>query len=170
MNRRTTLLALGGAALPLVLRPTLVRAQTDISIPDYTTMTLSYGQLAKDTSKVALKSSTASANVQEFAKGEILEQTAIAQSLTDDFTPPPAPLTPQQQATLAAVEAAAGTPQFDAVYVSAQISGHHSLLALQDKLLRTDTDPSDDTVHVALIARAFIRNHLAILAMLQSQG
>ena len=100
------------------------------------------------------------------APESIAEQTAVAQSLTSNFNPPPAPLTAAQQAAIASLQALNG-PAFDEAYVKAQIQGHQQLLVFQQQFLAGDTDAAADFVHVALIATAFIETHLVLLQGLQ---
>jgi predicted outer membrane protein len=120
--------------------------------------------VAKLTSQTAL-GSTQNQDVIAFAKGEILEQTAVASALTSLVSPPPPPLTPMQQQAIEQVKNAP-TGQFDAVYLQTQISGHKTLLEIQDSLLAGYSTPTTDDVHIALIAKAFIENHLYILGQL----
>lgn len=157
MNRRATLLALGGA-IPMLMTARGVRAQTGSSA---TQQTLQYGTLAKETSQIAV-SRSGTLVVQEFAKGEILEQTAIAKALTSLAKPPPAALTPEQTAVLMKVKDAPDA-KFDAIYLHAQIQGHEALLKLQDSVIASGLPLTDDGLHIALIAKAFIQNHLYIL-------
>jgi hypothetical protein len=82
MDRRTTLAALGGA-LPALMLSRSLRAQDEaspITPPVYTLETLQWGTVAKLTSQTAL-GSTQNQDVIAFAKGEILEQTAVASAL-----------------------------------------------------------------------------------------
>jgi hypothetical protein len=76
-----------------------------------------------------------------FATGEILEQKAIAESLTSSADPKPAKLTAAQQADLEKVQNASAA-DFDQTYL---------------------------TVQIALIARAFIINHLYILKHIKNE-
>ena len=168
MNRRTTLIApLAALGTLAVMRPNRVLAASDfISGNAYKAQVLSYGTLAKETSDLA-KTRATDPYVQQFALGEILEQTAIAQSLTKMASPPPAPLNTMQKAALAEVENASAS-DFDSVYLDVQLQGHNTLLKLQDEFLGMTPDYVNDTVHVALIARAFIMNHLYVLRQLKS--
>jgi len=166
MHRRTTLIApialIGTAAL---LKTQAARATT-LSTSSYTTQVLQYGTLSIKTSRIA-KSRTTTHNVFEFADGEILEQTAIAQSLEDSATVKPAKLTAAQQADLAKVQDASAA-DFDNTYLTVQIQGHEALLQLQEEFLGNNPVYSADMVHIALIATAFIKNHLYILKHLKN--
>lgn len=172
MDRRSTLLAMGGvmggAALPFAFARAQGQGGTaGIGFGAYRKSTLQYGSLAKLTSVYAAKTS-ADPYVQDFAHGEILEQDAVATALTSTANPAPPPLTPAQQAMLNQVSGAS-VGQVDAIYIKVQIAGHEALLKLQDQLLAEDTNLSADLVHIALIARAFILNHLLALRVLTGQ-
>ena len=166
MDRRHVLLGLAGAA-PLLMARTAAFGQTapggvaPLDATAYAEQTLQVGTLAKITSQVALSRSK-NPFVRRFAVSEIAEQTAVAQSLTSNFNPPPAALTAAQQQIIASLQGLSG-PAFDEAYVKAQIQGHEQLLVFQQEFLAGDTDPAADFVHVALIATAFIQTHLALL-------
>jgi predicted outer membrane protein len=166
MNRRTTLIApialIGTAAL---LKSHAAHATT-ISSSTYVTQVLQYGHLSQEISFIA-RSRTATPYVFEFATGEIFEQTAIAQSLTNSANPPPAMLTPAQAADLEKVSSASAA-DFDQTYLDVELAGHYALLNLQNEFLGPNPVYSADLVHIALIATAFIKNHIYILEQLQS--
>ena len=99
IDRRNVLFGLTGAAAPLLIRSTVAYGQSaspntgDALNPSpFVAQTLQIGTLAKMTSQIALQNSQ-NASVRRFAKLEIAEQTAVLQSLTSNFNPPPAPLT-----------------------------------------------------------------------------
>ncbi len=167
MNRRHTLLALGGA-LPLALTVGSLKAQTmpPVNVTTWRDGTLQYGTLAKATSQYALLRS-GNQFVRDFARGEIQEQTAFAQALTATPNPPPFPLTPAQQAMLASVQNAPDA-SFDANYIALQIQGHEMLLALQIGLLSDGLPYTSAAVQQALVAQAFIENHLVALQLLST--
>jgi len=169
MNRRHAVIALAGA-VPLALVSTRSKAQSvpPLDAATYVQQTLQVGTLAKLSSQLALTQSS-NLGVRKFAKSEILEQTAVAQSLNNNFNPPPAPLTPDQQQILASLAQLSG-PDFDAAYINAQIAGHEELLLFQQGLLEVDTNPADDLVHIALIGTAFIETHLVLLHALLVVG
>ena len=165
MDRRNIMLAFTGAAVAPFVRSTVASAQTtaaaSLDPTDYTAETLQIGTLSKTISQLALEIS-ANPLVRRFAKLEIDEQTAVAESLTADANPSPAPLNDQQQAMVQSLQGMSGSG-FDKAYVQAQISGHQQLAAIQSEFLANDTDLTADLVHVALIATAFIETHLSIL-------
>jgi putative membrane protein len=164
MDRRHILFGLAGATAHLLLRNTVAYGQvgsTTLTPSNYASETLQVGTLAKTTSQIALQNST-NQYVRRFALLEIAEQTAVAQSLTSNFNPPPALLNSQQQSIIQSLQAQSGSA-FDTAYVQAQIQGHQELFAIQQQFIAADTDPTADFVHIALIAATSIETHLAIL-------
>ena len=166
MNRRNTLLALGGA-VPLALAARTLKAQPapPVSVRTWQTGTLQYGTLAKETSQYALLRSS-NQFVRDFATGEIEEQSAFAQALTATPNPPPAPLTYDQQLMLLSI-ANAPAANLDAMYIALQIQGHQMLLSLQIGLLSEGLPYTTPAVQQATVAKAFIENHLVALSLLQ---
>ena len=166
MNRRNTLLALGGA-LPLALAARTLKAQpaAPVSVLTWQTGTLQYGTLAKETSQYALLRS-GNQFVRDFAKSEIEEQSAFAQALTATPNPPPYPLTPAQQTMLLSIQNAPDAT-LDAMYIALQIQGHEMLLALQIGLLSDGLPFTTPAVQQATVAKAFIQTHLVALSLLQ---
>ena len=170
MDRRTTLIApltlLAGATL-LKMAPAL-GASGRLSGGSYKTQVLQYGTLSIETSHIARKRSS-NTYVQAFAWGEILEQTSIAQSLTDEADPKPVKLTPAQQAVLAQIQSVPDA-QFDMTYLTAQHQAHEVLYNIQQAFLGSNPVYSNQLVHTALIASAFIENHLYVLQQLIPAG
>ena len=170
MDRRTTLIApfalAAGAAL---LSDRSAHASSVLlSSGAYKTQVLQYGTLSIETSLIA-RHRSANAYVKAFALGEILEQTAVGQSLTDMAKPKPAPLTPAQMAVLAMIQNASDA-DFDVTYLTAQHQAHEDLLVLQQEFLGSNPIYSNQLVHTALVATAFIQNHLYILKQLLTTG
>ena len=167
MNRRNTLLALGGA-LPLALAARSLKAQTypAVNVTTWKSGTLQYGTLAKETSQYALLRSS-NQFVKDFATSEIEEQTAFAQALNAEPNPPPAPLTAAQQAMLTSVITVAEA-DFDATYLMIQTKGHEMLLQLQIGLLADGLPYTSAAVQQAVVAKAFIETHLTALSLLTS--
>ena len=167
MNRRNTLLALGGA-LPLALAARSLKAQPypTVNVTTWRAGTLQYGTLAKETSQYALLRSS-NQFVKDFATSEIEEQTAFAQALTALENPPPAPLTAAQQEMLASVETAPDAT-FDANYLMIQTKGHEMLLQLQLGLIADNLPYTSVALQKALVAKAFIQTHLTALSLLTS--
>ena len=169
MNRRNTLLALGGA-LPLALVARSLKAQSyaAVNVTTWRAGTLQYGTLAKQTSQYALLRSS-NQYVKDFATSEIEEQTAFAQALTSSPNPPPAPLTAAQQQMLASVETAPDAT-FDANYLMIQTKGHEMLLQLQIGLIADGLPYTAAALQQALVAKAFIETHLVALGLLTSNN
>ncbi len=169
MNRRNTLLALGGA-LPLALVARTLKAQPApaVNVATWRAGTLQYGTLAKQTSQYALLRSN-NQFVKDFATSEIEEQTAFAQALNAAANPPPAPLTPAQQAMLTSVMTAPDAT-FDANYLMIQTKGHEMLLQLQIGLLADGMAYTTVPVQQAVVAKAFIETHLTALSLLTANN
>ncbi len=167
MNRRNTLLALGGA-LPLALAARSLKAQPypAVNVTTWRAGTLQYGTLAKETSQYALLRST-NQFVKDFATSEIEEQTAFAQALNASPNPPPAPLTAAQQEMLTTVMTVPAS-EFDATYLMIQTKGHEMLLQLQIGLLADGLPYTSAAVQQAVVAKAFIETHLTALSLLTS--
>ena len=172
MERRHVLLSLTGAAAPLLLhnagtfgQESLQNNANPLDYPSYAAQTLQIGRMAKETSLIALKN-TNNAHVRRFAKLEIAEQTAVAQSLTSNFEPSPVALTDEQQQIVASLEGVSDIA-FDEAYVRAQIQGHRQLFNIQQEFLAGNADPANDYVHIALIVRTVIQAHMLILGGLQ---
>lgn len=177
MNRRNLVAGLSGAAvLPLAVQlvpnrafaqpPTPNAPKTPIEADEYKRLTLMAGTLAKRTSELALHKAT-HPKVKQFAGFEIAEQTAMAQVLTNQPSPPPAPLGDKHAAVLKGLQDASGA-EFDRAYVKAQIEGHAELLTIQDaftlgKGQDTASLLATDTAHIATLAKAMIQMHLTLL-------
>ena len=95
----------------------------------------------------------------------LLNRRPLRRSITAMADPPPAPLSPAQMADLLKVQNAPAD-QFDATYLSVQISGHESLLMTQKAFLSPSPEYNKNPDHISLIAEAFIKNHLYILSQL----
>lgn len=177
MNRRILVAGLSGAAvLPLALRfaphPALAQPAspnaptTPIDADQYKRMTLAAGTLAKQTSELAFQRAS-HPKVKQFAGFEVAEQTALAQVLTNQPSPPPSPLGDKHAAALKALQDTSG-PGFDRAYVAAQIEGHSELLTIQDaftlgKGQDTASLLATDTAHIATLTKAVIQMHLTLL-------
>ena len=155
----------GAAAASLLLAASTSKsfAQTmsgGTSDTGYEKDTLMWGTLSKQTSMLALRQAMLP-KIREFAQFEIAEQTTIAQTLTNMNNPPPAPLSPDQQAQLQKLQASTGKA-FDAAYIQGQIMGHQKLLQIQQAFL--SGAPTDmDHKHIAMLAQTVINMHLTML-------
>ena len=177
MNRRNLVAGLSGVTvLPLAVRfaPNRALAQpsspnapkTPIEADEYKRLTLMAGTLAKQTSELALQKAS-HPKVKQFAGFEVAEQTAMAQVLTNQPSPPPAPLGDKHAAALKVLQDVSGA-EFDRAYVKAQIEGHSELLTIQDaftlgKGQDTASLLATDTAHIATLAKAVIQMHLTLL-------
>ena len=173
MDRRNAMTTLSGAvaASALLLLPrqgALAQKAAAITGPldagGYKTHTLMAGTFSKQTSVLAISRAT-NPKVRQFAQFEADEQTAIAQVLTDETNPPPAPLDPAHEALLSALQREEGKA-FDIAYVRGQIQGHQELFAIQQAFL--NGNPTNrDREHIAVLARTVIQMHLVMLQDLQ---
>ena len=64
----------------------------------------------------------------------------------------------------------ASDSDFDTTYLTAQHKAHEELLALQQAFIGANPVYSNQLVHTALVASAFISNHLYILEQLIQAG
>lgn len=177
MNRRILVAGLSGAAvLPLVVRfapghalaqPASPNAPSNpIDADEYKRRTLAAGTFTKQASELALQKAT-HPRVKQFAGFEVAEQTAMGQVLTNQPSPPPAPLGDKHSAALKHLQNASGA-EFDKAYVAAQIEGHSELLTIQDaftlgKGQDTASLLATDTAHIATLAKTVIQMHLTLL-------
>lgn len=173
MNRRNLVAGLSGAALlPLAVRaaraqpPTPNAPLTAIGADEYKSKTLMAGTLAKQTSELALQKAS-NPKVKQFANLEVMEQTAMAQVLTMQASPPPVQLDEKHAAVLKELQGASGA-EFDKAYVKAQIEGHSELLTIQDAYTigrgqDTAAMLANDTARIATLTKAAIQTHLTML-------
>jgi putative membrane protein len=173
MNRRNLLAGLSGAALlPLPVGeawaqpPTPNAPLTAIGADEYKSRTLMAGTLSKQASELALQKAS-NPKVKQFANLEAMEQTAMAQVLTLQVSPPPARLDERHAAVLKELQGASGA-DFDKAYVKAQVEGHAELLTIQDahtigRGQDTAAMLANDTARIATLAKAAIQTHLTML-------
>ena len=177
MNRRTLIAALSGVAIvPVAVQPGLHKALAQPASPrapvaaiggdDYKRATLMAGALSKQSSELAAQRAS-HPKVKQFAGFEVSEQTAIAQALTSQQTPPAAQLDDRHAAALKELQGVSGAG-FDKAYIKAQIDGHSELLGIQDAFLKGKGQDAasimgSDTAHIAILAKAVIEMHLTML-------
>jgi putative membrane protein len=163
MDRRVILLGSAGLAA-LSLTPRLAAAQVAtvprVSPSEYLSRTLMGGTLSKETSQLALQRAQ-HRQVKQFAGFEVAEQTVLAQVLTNSDNPPPVKLDADHEAVLKTLQAQQGAA-FDRAYVLGQIQQHQALLLVQQGYLE-NTNRSEDTQHIAALARVSIQQHLVML-------
>jgi putative membrane protein len=168
VNRRKALLGVAGAAALPMFVSRVAEAQTgDQTMNQFVKTTLQYGELSKATSRIA-HTNAMETYVKEFAEGEILEQTAIAQSLTSMQKPSPVPLTEDQKMVLQKIKEHVGQSDFDIVYVRAQLKAHQTLYTMFKGYVDNSPNYSSDLTHIILIGLAFVRNHVYILKQLEA--
>lgn len=129
----------------------------------YRVLTLRFGTLSKLTSEAAL-TRTARPEVRQFARFEIAEQTTVAQVITDQENPPPAPLTREQQQLLARLRWLTGDA-FDRPYVQAQMRVHKQLRFVQRSYLQGGDNAN--LRDIARLADTVIGEHLVHLRTLE---
>ena len=117
------------------------------------------GSLALQTSQMALQRAR-NPMVRQFAEFEVAEQTTVAEILRDVSGMAPPPPDPEARRVLMMLRDAP-PGRFEAAYVTAQLDGHRTLLAVQERYLREGRNR--DMRHVAMLARGQIREHLALL-------
>lgn len=173
MDRRNALLTLSGILATSAFIATPARqtfAQTNRTTPlgpvQYKARTLSVGSFAKQSSELALSKAT-HPKIKQFAQFEVAEQTTIAQVLTNENNPPPAPLDSQHAALMHQLQEQSAKA-FDVAYLQDQIAGHRELLNIQQDFL-SGTPPDRDQEHIAMMARTVIQMHLVMLTDLQNE-
>ncbi len=159
MNRRLALLGLTSAAATPLLAGT-VRAASVSTDNGYINQTLQNGGFALAISQIALSKSKSPA-VKTFADFEVIEQTAVGEALTNSTVPPAFTPTKTQAATIAKLNADTGN--FDYNYLSVSLTGHYTLLRIQEMFLASGATPEDNLTHIALLARSNIRQHIILL-------
>jgi putative membrane protein len=177
MDRRNAIMAFSGilassALMAMPRRPAFAQTEVEsgqakaITPLQYRTETLRVGTFSKATSQLAAVRAT-HPKVLQFAQFEVLEQTAMAQVLTDVNNPPPEPLDAQHAALLQQLQNESDK-SFDTAYIQGQIVGHQQLLNIQQVFLNS-TLTGNDNEHIAVLARVVIQMHLAMLQELQME-
>ena len=163
-RRGTLALAAGGALLPLLAaRPGLAQSTPEEYIP----MMLQAGAFTKGAAEIAMDK-VQNDMARRFAQLEIGEIDAVVAVLTGIGAPqPPAPeqLPGAKGELIAQLRDTAAGPEFDRLFVQAEITGHEEGLAIQQPL----SGQAEITVPVATakLAEESIKSHLAILQGLQ---
>jgi uncharacterized protein (DUF305 family) len=143
--------------------------------------TMKLGAAALATSRIALEKA-ANERVKMFAQFEVAEQETIADILKSmqraDVTVTGSIAKPADQEVRAQLDdigrrmveqldRAQRGAAFDREYVQGQIAGHRGLLEAQEEYLRTGRNR--EHVSVAKLARGMIKEHLALLEMMQRE-
>lgn len=182
--RRTVLVALAAAAA------TSSFAQTQQARPpggaaalddDYIRQTLAAGSLSLAVSRIAA-GKLQTDDLREFAQLETAEQEMLADvlkslqnpALADGTLKPPSEAEVEQlldkhgQEELEKMRAAPAGTEFDHQYLAAQTNGHLELLRIQETYLSSGRN-NPNFINAAKLARAMIREHLQLLADLESE-
>lgn len=132
---------------------------------EHRTKTAIAGATALQTSDIALKKAT-NAKVKQFAQFEHDEQTTIADVLKA-MDPSMGAARPDGKMADMLQKMTAMQPgaDFDKAYVTGQIEGHQTLLAIQEDYLKVGGNR--EHVAIAKLALGMIKEHLALLADLQ---
>ncbi len=181
--RRTVLVALAAAAA------TSSFAQTQQARPpgsaaalddDYIRQTLAAGALSLAVSRIA-EGKLQTDDLREFAQLEAAEQETLADvlkslqnpALADGTMKPPGEAEAEQlldkngREQLEKMRAAPAGAEFDREYLAAQTNGHLELLRIQETYLASGRN-NPNFINTAKLARALIREHLQLLADLES--
>ncbi|MFH5926069.1 DUF4142 domain-containing protein [Roseomonas xinghualingensis] len=107
--------------------------------------------------------------LRRFAPFEVSEQQGLVQAmgLVGSSATPPA-LTGEKAAMLQRLQTASG-PEFDRMFVIAQIQGHREALPVYVAILQNNAAPAADRA-IALLAADRIREHLAYLEAISSRA
>jgi putative membrane protein len=182
--RRTVLVTLAAAAA------TSSFAQTQQARPpsgaagaddEYIRQTLAAGSLSLAASRIA-EAKLQTDDLREFAQLEAAEQETLADvlkslhdpGLTDGTMKPPSEAEAEQhldqrgREELEKMRAAPAGSAFDRQYLEAQTNGHLELLRIQETYLGSGRN-NPNFINVAKLARGMIREHLQLLADLESE-
>jgi putative membrane protein len=178
--RRTVLVTLAAAATTSSFAQTSQDRLLDgaaRSDEEYIRRTLAVGSLSLAASRMAQEKLQAD-DLREFAQLETVEQETLADVLkslqnpapTDRTIKPPGEVDLQQRGReeLEKMGRAPAGSEFDRQYLEAQTSGHLELLRIQEAYLNSGRN-NLNLVNVAKLARTTIREHLQLLADLESE-
>jgi putative membrane protein len=179
IRRRTVLVTLAAAAATSSFAQTRQDRPLDGGVgsdEEYIRQTLAAGSLSLAVSRMALEKLETD-DLREFAQLETSEQDALADVLkslqngpTDRTTKPPGEVEAQQRGRelLEEMRGTPAGPEFDRRYLEAQTSGHLELLQIQETYLNSGRN-NLNLLNVAKLARTTIREHLQLLADLESE-
>ena len=179
MNRRTIL---AGVSLIGAI-PSFVAAQTPYPMPrgqtppdgmmdpasarteaDFRMGVIGPAELSLATSRIAMDKAT-NRNADEFAGFEMEEAVAVTSVLKDLNTPVPAP-DEKARMILQSIESTRRGPEFDRIYIQAQLENHEYLRDLAMGYLRNSRDATDPAEkhgrHLATLSLAVFKEHVAI--------
>ncbi len=140
--------------------------------------TMQLGMVALETSRVALNKAQ-NADLKQFANFEVQEQTTLAEVLRSMMDPSATAATGQTggmqgdmqmdasaRDMLETLQAKQAGADFDKAYLDGQLQGHRNLLQVQEQYLQSNPQ-SREHANVARMARAQIREHIALLEEMQ---
>ncbi len=181
--RRAVLVALAAATANSSLAQTqLAPAPGGDARPDeqYIRETSAIGALSLALSRIAQEKAETD-DLKEFAQLEVAEQEALADvvkslqnpSLMEGTLKPPGAAEVEQhldqrgREKLEKMRAAPPGTEFDREYLAAQATGHLELLRIQETYLNSGRN-NHDFINVAKLARSMIKEHLQLLADIES--
>jgi putative membrane protein len=184
LPRRTVLAILAAAAATSSFAQTQPSATPgDAGGPNeqYLKQTMAIGSLSLAVSRMA-EQKAQSDDLKEFAQFEVAEQETLADvfkslqnpALIDGNIRPPSDAEVEQhldqrgREELQKMRSVPAGSQFDRDYLAAQMNGHQELLRIQESYLNSRPN-SRDFINVAKLARGMIKEHLQLLADLQSE-
>ena len=163
-RRGALALAAGGALAPLLVsRPAFAQAAPE----EYMRLMLEAGAFTKGAAEIALEKAE-NEMARQFAELEIAEIDAVVAVLTGAGAPPPPSadeLDGAEAEMIAQLRDAEAGPDFDRLFVEAEITGHEEGLAIQQPL----SGETEITVPVASakLAEESIKSHIAMLRAIQ---
>ena len=180
--RRTVLVALAAAAAHSSFAQTQSTPGGDAG-PDeqYVRETSAIGSLSLAVSRLAQEKAQTD-DLKEFAQLEAAEQETLADVLKslgnpgpiDGTVKPPSDAEVEQhldrrgREKLEKMRAAPAGTEFDREYLAAQATGHLELLRIQETYLNSGRN-NRDFINVAKLARSMIKEHLQLLADIESE-
>jgi putative membrane protein len=179
--RRTVLVALAAAAAHSAFAQTQMPGGDAGPDEQYIRETSAIGSLSLAISRIAQEKSQTD-DLKEFAQLEVAEQEALADvlrslqnpGLTEGTVKPPGEAEVEQhldQRGRQNLEKMRTTPagaEFDREYLAAQATGHLELLRIQETYLNSGRN-NHDFINVAKLARGMIKEHLQLLADIESE-
>jgi putative membrane protein len=147
----------------------------------YLRETFAISSLSLAVSRIALEKAQTD-DLKEFAQLEVAEQEALADVLTSlqNAGPTKGAIKPPSDAEveqhldqrgreeLDKMRAAPAGTEFDREYLAAQATGHLELMRIQETFLNSGRN-NRDFINVAKLARAMIKEHLQLLADIESE-
>jgi putative membrane protein len=181
--RRTVLITIAAAAATSSFAQSQSNSTTGgASGPDeqYIRQTLAAGSLSLAASRMA-EQKAQSEDLKEFAQFEVEEQETLADVVRslqnpgplDGTIKPPSDAEVEQHLDqrgrdeLQKMRAASAGVDFDRAYLDAEMNGHQEMLRIQESYLSTQPN-NRDFINVAKLTRGMIREHLQLLADIDS--